>query len=108
MDRSAYDRNLHEEKSPTVQLFNYFNLDFFTSHNETDMSDGVVNVPESYNMDLNSDMELHSPLRLASVVPVNKMDSTSIVRTCHASFDFSTSTGSSLRAKSTTTGPRAA
>jgi hypothetical protein len=67
MDRSAYDLNLHEERPPTVQLFDYFDLDFFTSHNETDSSDGVVKDPESSNMDLDIDMELHSPLRLAPI-----------------------------------------
>ncbi|KDR13480.1 uncharacterized protein LOC110835345 [Zootermopsis nevadensis] len=67
MDRSAFDWNLHEERSATVQLFDYFNLDFFTSHNKTDTSDGVVNVRESSNMDLNTDIELRSPLRLAPI-----------------------------------------
>ncbi|KDR17960.1 uncharacterized protein LOC110831288 isoform X1 [Zootermopsis nevadensis] len=67
MDRSTYDHNSHVERSPTVQLFHYFNLDFFTSRNESDKSDGVVNVPQSSNMDLNIDMELHSRLRLAPI-----------------------------------------
>ncbi|XP_021927965.1 uncharacterized protein LOC110833784 [Zootermopsis nevadensis] len=67
MDWCAFYWNLHEERSPTVQLFDYFNLDFFTSHNETDSSEGVINVPESSNMDLNTDIELHSPLRLTPI-----------------------------------------
>ncbi|KDR18809.1 uncharacterized protein LOC110830511 [Zootermopsis nevadensis] len=61
--RSAFD----EERSPTVQLFDYFNLDFFTLHNETDTSDGVVNVPESSNMALDINKELHSSLRLTPI-----------------------------------------
>ncbi|KDR15417.1 hypothetical protein L798_10868 [Zootermopsis nevadensis] len=67
MSRSANDFNFDMESSPTVQLFDFFKLDFFTSRNETDSSDGVVNVPESSNMDLNIDIENHSPLRLAPI-----------------------------------------
>ncbi|XP_021939315.1 uncharacterized protein LOC110839440 [Zootermopsis nevadensis] len=67
MDGFSGGRNFFKERSPTVELFNYFNLDFFTSHDETDASDGVVNVLESSNMDLDIDTELHSPLRLAPI-----------------------------------------
>ncbi|KDR12632.1 hypothetical protein L798_13605 [Zootermopsis nevadensis] len=67
MKPSVYNRNFRKQRSPTVQLFDYFNLDFFTSLNETDSSYGVVNVPESSKMDLDIDMELHSPLRLAPI-----------------------------------------
>ncbi|KDR07499.1 hypothetical protein L798_03080 [Zootermopsis nevadensis] len=67
MGRYAFYWNLREERSATVKLFDYFNLDFFTSHNETDSSEGVVNVPESSNMDLNTDIDLHSPLRLTPI-----------------------------------------
>ncbi|KDR12571.1 hypothetical protein L798_13706 [Zootermopsis nevadensis] len=67
MDRSEGHFNFDMKKSSTVQLFDYFNLEFFTSHNETNSSDCVVNVPESSNIDLNIDMELHSPLRMAPI-----------------------------------------
>ncbi|XP_021934139.1 uncharacterized protein LOC110836822 isoform X3 [Zootermopsis nevadensis] len=67
LDLSEGDFNFNEERSPTIQLFNYFNLDSFTSHNETDSSDRVINVPESPNMDLNIDIEHQSPLRLAPI-----------------------------------------
>ncbi|KDR22458.1 uncharacterized protein LOC110826878 [Zootermopsis nevadensis] len=63
----ALDLNFHEELTPAGQLFDYFNLDFLTSHNEADTSDGVVNVPEPSKMDLNIDIELHSPLKLAPI-----------------------------------------
>ncbi|XP_021939953.1 uncharacterized protein LOC110839770 [Zootermopsis nevadensis] len=67
MRRFKGDFNFDKERSPTVQLFNFFNLDFFTSRNEIHTPDGVVNVPESSNMDLNIDIELHSPLRLTPI-----------------------------------------
>ncbi|KDR11576.1 hypothetical protein L798_14539 [Zootermopsis nevadensis] len=69
MRRSKGDFNFDKERSPTVQLFDYYNLDFFNLDffNEGYTPDRVVNDPESFNMDLNIEIELHSPLKVTLI-----------------------------------------